>query len=60
MLRKENFPYVTADEGWLHVVQYICQRYMLWYSPFFCDSSSIFEGAISLPLHSLLLMQNYV
>jgi hypothetical protein len=37
MLRNENFPYGTVDEGWLRVVQYICQRYMLWYSTFFCD-----------------------
>jgi hypothetical protein len=60
MLRKENFPYATVDEGWLRVVQYICRRYMLWYSTFFCDSTSIFEGAVSLLLHSLLLMQNDV
>jgi hypothetical protein len=32
----------------------------LWHIIFFCNSINIFEGAISLLLHSLLLMQNDV
>jgi hypothetical protein len=60
MLRKENFPYVTFDEGWPRVVQYVRRRYRLCYSTFFCDSVSVFEGAISLLLHGFLLMQNDV
>jgi hypothetical protein len=60
MLRKENLPYATVVEGWLRIIQYVCQRYMSCYSTFFFDSTSIFEGAISLLLHSLLLMQNDV
>jgi hypothetical protein len=60
MLRKENFPYATVDEGWPRVVQYVRRRYMLSYSTFFCGSISIFEGAISLFLHGFLLMQNDV
>jgi hypothetical protein len=35
MLRKENFPYAIVDEGWPHVVQYVCRRYMLCYNTFF-------------------------
>jgi hypothetical protein len=60
MLRKESFPYATVDEGWPRIIQYVCRRYMLCYSTFFCDSTNIFEGPISLLLHDFLLMQNDV
>jgi hypothetical protein len=60
MLRKESFLNATIDEGWPCIIQYVCRRYTLCYSTFFCDSTDIFEGAISLIFYSLFLMQNYV
>jgi hypothetical protein len=48
MFRKENFPYASGDEGWFRIINYIRRKYMLWHITFFCNSTSIFEGAISL------------
>jgi hypothetical protein len=60
MLRKESSPYATVDKGQPCIIQYFYRKYMLSYSTFFCDSTNVFEGAISLLLHDFLLMQNYV